>query len=152
MNGFRLGSKTKVTIEVNDSGETISLDFGDPTLLEKAQNAMLKINELETKYQSLNDYLLNDIETDDILSDEAIYHGKELTNYYLEGRQIMDDFLGQDACYKVFGNDNYYLMFADLFDELQPYFDEANLKFKNQLKDTRKKYANRATKATKKVI
>jgi hypothetical protein len=154
MAGFRLGSKTKVDIEVNDKGETIRLDLGDPTFIARTQDMMREVKALEKKYKGIDDFLLkDDISEEDLLSDEGYNFGKSMKQYYKESRGVVDTFLGKGSCEKIFGDENYYVMFDDLFEQLQPYLNTAGEKFEKYISKTRKKYiVDKPNEPQKKVI
>lgn len=131
MNQIRLGSKTKITLEVNDKGETISFDFADPAFLHKAQQMALKAQQIEKDFNKQFEGIGEAIEAstdddlaDEMLTDSMIAVGAGFAEFYQKLRTSIDSFLGEGASQKIYGDDNYFNMFNDLFEELQPYLDQ----------------------------
>lgn len=145
MNKIRLGSKTKVTLEVNDQGETISFDIGDPSFLNKAQQMALKAEqaqkEFDERFQDLDRYIeesTDDDLADDLLDDKMIELGQGFADLFADLRLAVDGFLGQGASQKIYGDDNYLSMFDDLFESLKPYFDEGAELQKKEIENAKK--------------
>ena len=128
MNKIRLGSKTKVTLEVNDQGETISFDFADPAFLGNAQKMMQEVERIDKEFKELGSFLEDSTKEESIenmMDSEMVALGEGLTRYYEELRDAIDVFLGKNASQKIFGDDNYLTMFNDLFEAIEPYLDKA---------------------------
>ena len=141
--GFRLGSKTKYNIEVNDRGETVSIDLADPSLLSKVQTMHSKIKQAEHKHANLNHLLDEELTEEYLLSDKGVELGLGLKQFYIESRDAVDEFLGVNACHKIFGDENWLNMFDDLFTQLAPYLDLAGEKFTEYTKSIAKDQAKK---------
>lgn len=153
MSGIRVTSKSAERVEVNDNGDYIEIDYADPMFISRVQEGMEKIATLEKKYEHINTFINSKTDEEDLLSDKSISFGKDLKNYYLEGRRIIDLMLGdKQACQKIFGHKNWFLMFDELFEQLNPYFEKAEKGLGKYLEETKKKYANRATRRSKKGV
>lgn len=155
MDKIRLGSKTKVSIEVNDQGETISFDFGDPSFLNNAQTMMTEAERIEKEFTELGNFLEDYTEeeaTDKMMDENMIALGEGFTRFYKELRETMDIFLGVGASQKIFGDDNYFTMFDDLFEAIEPYLDKgANLQ-KAEIKNAKKEALKKIPKDNKRSL
>lgn len=142
---IRLGSKTKITLEVNDKGETISFDFANPDFLNKAQRMALQAQQIEKdfreRFKDIGELLEDSTDEEageKMLDDNMIEIGEGFSQFYAELREIIDVFLGEGASQKIFGDDNYMNMFNDLFDELKPYLDKGAKLQEESLKRAKK--------------
>lgn len=159
MNKIRLGSKTKITLEVNDQGETISFDVGDPSFLNNAQQMALKAQRVEKDFAERFKDIDKKIETstdeeltDRMLEDDMIEVGKGFTEYFSELRKAIDAFLGEGASQKIYGDDNYYEMFNDLFDALKPYIDKGAKLQQEEIKEAKKEALKKIPKDNKRSL
>lgn len=151
-NSIRVKSENEYIIEVNDAGDTISLDISDLSLPDKLLNTLQTLDQLTETYEKesqrirelpdspgLNPYLS--------MKDEAQI---ELTReYFVKARQALDIFLGAGACQKIFGDRNFVSMFDSLLEQLQPHFKEMGLQLDAYKKRIAEKYAKRNLKVLK---
>ncbi|PKM65988.1 MAG: hypothetical protein CVU94_07925 [Firmicutes bacterium HGW-Firmicutes-19] len=151
-NSIRVKSENEYIIEVNDAGDTISLDISDLSLPEKLTNMLQAIDKLtedfekETKrIESLPDSPgTNPYMT---MKDEAQI---ELTKeYFMKTRLALDIVLGAGACQKIFGDRNFVGMFDDLMMQLDPHFKKMGIKLDEYKKRIAEKYAKHNMKVLK---
>lgn len=151
-NSIRVVSSNLYTIEVNDKGETISLDLTDSSLYKKLQSTYLKLTELSKEMQ---ERIKNVEKLDSSKEIVGILSVKEkaqidlLDEFYKESRITIDGFLGEGSCQKIFGDHNFITMFEDLFTALEPCFKEMQKRMSKTEKDIRKKYVSHKGKETK---
>lgn len=151
-NSIRVVSSNLYTIEVNDKGETISLDLTDSSLYKKLQSTYLKLTELSKEMQvkiEEVEQLDSSKKSDGFLSEKEKAQIDLLDLFYQESRITLDGFLGDGACQKIFGNHNFITMFEDLFSALEPCFKDMRKQMKETEKDIRKKYVSPKGKESK---
>lgn len=159
MNKIRLGSKTKITLEVNDKGETISFDFADPAFLHKAQMMASKAQQVENDFKeqfkeigALLESSTDEVAAENMLDDDMIAIGEGFTEFYGELRTAIDSFLGEGASQKIYGDDNYFNMFNDLFDALKPYIDKGAKLQQEEIKEAKKEALKKIPKDNKRSL
>lgn len=140
--GIRVNTGAKI-IEVNDKGDTITLNLNDEGFNQKYLDML---NAFDRKFAEVNP-IIEEIdkkeETFDAhgLSNKMKEGVKVITDFHREIRDCVDDVFGADTCLKVFGN---ILpsseMFSDFFSQLKPFFDEHR---KERMKKLGKYNANR---------
>jgi hypothetical protein len=155
---IRIKSATEYTIEVNDSGDTISFDTSDTGLASKMAKTFEKIEALtkdyEVKAAEIDARPDEPYSTADVVNPETgeteaktfitknQYDGAELINQmYVEARSTLDIFFGEGACQKIFGDKNYYGMFNDLTEQLKPHFEAMGINAEKLKHTAAAKYA-----------
>lgn len=146
-NSIRVHSSTEYVIEVNDNGDTIVFDPGDPDFANKIIKAYERVQalheEFEKRQEEINrqpDEPLNDLFTKNQY--ELIQLTKE---FYKKAREAMDGFLGEGGCQKIFGDKNWITMFDDLAEQMEPHFKAMNVNLHNLYSKAVQKHApNRA--------
>ncbi len=122
-NKIRVQSQGEYIIEVNDCGDTISLDPTDITLTSKLMKSFERIDELTKDYEARAKAI--DARPDEPMNEfisKNQFEGTNLINeFYGEARKALDGFLGADACQKIFGDKNWLTMFDDLTVQLEPH-------------------------------
>lgn len=129
MNQLRIKNKNEYVIEVNDNGDTISFNLEDPELMLKFDNALRKIKRIQNNLKA-DELVLRkqeDKKTDGYLSQNKRKEIELAVKAFKDMRLAMDDFLGEGACQKIFGNSNYATMYDELFEQLQPHFENMKL-------------------------
>lgn len=151
-NSIRVQSATEYVIEVNDNGDTISVDTSDTGLTSKLAKTYDKINALVKLYEAKADELeaqpdepystalvaneeSGEPEQKTLITKKQYESSKLIDQFYIEARAAMDTFLGEGACMKIFGDKNYYNMFNDLTVQLEPHFKQMGINAE-KLKET----------------
>ena len=145
-NSIRVVSSNLYTIEVNDKGETISLDLTDSALYKNMEDTFKKLSKISQTMKEKLDSVekINDKkEKDDFLSKKEIAQIELLDEFYKESRNAIDNFLGEGACQKIFGDKNFITMFEDLFKALNPCFKEMKNRVIDNEDEIRKKYLSK---------
>lgn len=135
MDRIRINTGEK-RIEVNDSGEYITLNFNDQSLLPRFVR-------LKERFEALGDRAEDDMKritqeypegSDSRMKAESEYNEKV-------HREIMSEVnavLGDSACQKIFGDIvPSFEMYGDLFEQLMPYFQ----KYAKERADKMSKYS-----------
>lgn len=147
-NKIRLSNRNIYTIEVNDKGDTIQLDFSDLNLLSKFTKTFKELEnlgidfsdsmrEIEKEYSS--------VQGDKYILEKESKQYELLDDFYNKSRTILDVFLGKGACQKIFGSSNYITMFDDLADALSPCIGDMKKSFENHHMSLRNKYGKAIT-------
>lgn len=128
-NKIRVKSKYEYVIEVNDNGDTISIDPSDTELMLKFDRALKMIDEIQKKTKRKEEEIeeREDVDTDSPITKKEIAINKIWNEAFLEMRVAFDSFLGDGACQKIFGDKNYINMFEDLIEQLEPHFKKMGL-------------------------
>lgn len=142
---FRLRSKTLYTIEVNDDGDTISIDIADPQLLLKFNKAMEDINNIAEEMNAKEEEIkaMDDEENDNGISIKELKMAEEIDNAFRRMRKAFDKFLGEGACQKIFGDSNYLEMFTDLGKALNEELTKIGVTSKSFEKEIIDKYGSK---------
>ena len=156
MNQLRGQSSTEYTIEVNDNGDTISMDIADPSFMSRLAKTLENMDRLSDEYKNKADEIEDGIAFESSpdengnsikISKKELGAAELLTEFYSKTRNLLDDFLGKGACQKIFGDKNWFTMFDDLIEQLQPHFKKMVVNAEKLKKSAVQKYApNRETK------
>lgn len=147
MEKIRIKNKGAYIIEVNDNGDTITLDMNDAMLPIKLINMMKDIEEKEKEFKEKADELMK--KPDEPV--EELFEGLPVTKNFLEYHELLngfcntcrgyiDNLFGKGASQKIFGDVNNIDMFADFFVQIQPHIQKAGLSLSGAKKNLAKKY------------
>lgn len=145
MNKLKLDVKKGLyEIEVNDKGDTITLDPSDVELPFKMNDAYLSVQrtmeELDEKQKQIN----TTSEDKHGLVKECDEQLRQLIHeMYEKMRRAVDGFLGDGATQKIFGDRNYPEMYNDLFKALEPHFVKMGLTVENSVNTVKDKYLDK---------
>jgi len=135
MNKIRV--KSGIQIEVNDKGETITVNIDDHTFLERFYGVVQKLEDVKARIKAEN------------LKDKD---QKEQLEYYIEQiRDIMtsiDELFGSGACAKVFGDivPSPFLI-ADFFEQMIPIVKKYTDERKSKISERYNRATRRAARA-----
>lgn len=126
MNKIRVQSSEEVKIEVNDNGDTISLDPLDldfPLRLNKG------IEELEKKTDLFKQAIVVIEKREDVQEGNGLTRNQKekfqkYNEYLLACGHIIDQIFGEGTCLKVFGGKKYFGMYEDFINALEPIIKE----------------------------
>lgn len=147
MEKLRIENKEAYVIEVNDNGDTITLDLKDVSLPIKLMNMMKDIQEKEKEF---NERMLEIMQRPDEVIEEEIY-GLNVTRNFIDYniecekfcnvcRGYIDNIFGKGSAMKIFGEKNNPDMFGDFFDAIQPHIEKAGMTLLQNKKKLVKKY------------
>ena len=141
MEQLRIQRNNLYIIEVNDEGDTITIDIEDVELPLKYQRMMEKIQKLQQQVKGKT-YIQdkNKKDGDFVFNKKEVESLEEISDVYKQMRSALDKFFGDGACQKIFGDVNYWGMFEDLFEQLEPHFKNLNLKADTFSKSIKEKY------------
>lgn len=131
-------------IEVNDKGETITLDKNDLDLPFRINDAFMEIEKLAQNIQRQAKVIdKKEGKPHGFLTTKDEEYRKLLKKSYAEQRQIMDKALGEGACQKIFGNHNSPTMFVELMEMLEPHLKAMDFTQSNIEKKIAEKYSDK---------
>lgn len=112
-------------IEVNDAGETITIDAEDIELPLKL-NKMIEDCEKIEKQVNLQSKVIDkkEVKQKGLITNIDEEYVKLYRKSYIELRKAIDGFLGDGACQKIFGDRNYLSMWKDLLEALNPHLQK----------------------------
>ena len=148
MNRLRVENKSRYEIEVNDKGETISLDLNDTRLLGKMLNMMKDIDEKQKEFEkrleeiaSREDKPLEGFEGLSVPVTQNFYDYVKLTDDFCTiCKGYVDDLFGKGASEKIFGDRNDPDMFEDFIEALEPHLEKNKLNMQTMKKDLVNRY------------
>lgn len=143
MKKIRIQSSEEITIEVNDKGDTISLDPLDldfPLRLNKG------IKELEKKTDLFKQAIVVIDKREDVQEGNGMTRNQEdkflkYSEYLTTCGQIIDQIFGEDTCKKVFGGKKYFGMYEDFINAIEPIIKETYGSTDAVLDRIKKKYS-----------
>lgn len=112
-------------IEVNDAGETITIDAEDIELPLKL-NKMIEDCEKIEKQVNLQSKVIDkkEVKQKGLITNIDEEYVKLYRKSYIELRKAIDGFLGDGTCQKIFGDRNYLSMWKDLLEALNPHLQK----------------------------
>lgn len=147
-NSIRVSSSTEYVIEVNDKGDAIVFDPGDPSFALKVMHAYECVQSLAEEYEKRRDAISNrpDEPMNDIVTRNQYDLAQLADEFYRNAREAMDGFLGEGGCQMIFGDKNWFTMFDDLAEQMGPHFKTMDVNLnKIYTKAVQKHAPNRAT-------
>lgn len=150
MEQLRVKSQGAYEIQVNDKGETITLNVNDTRLLGKLLNMIKDIDEKQKEFEARVEELATREDKplegyDGIkvpLTQNFVDYVKLLDDFCEVCRGYIDDIFGKGASLKIFGEANDPDMFERFIEELEPHLQKNKLNVKNMKKDLVQKYKN----------
>lgn len=152
---IRVVSSNRYVIEVNDNGDTISLDLSDLNLMNNLSGTFKKLDDISNNFKkemkTVDAMNTEDME-DEYLTKKEVKQMEKLNKFFSDSRLVLDEFLGEGACQKIFGDHNFVSMFDDLSKALDPCFKEMRKKFDEYQKQKRREIAETKRKGKKNVL
>lgn len=134
-NKLRISSPTEYTIEVNDKGETISIDFSDVAQVKAYNEVILGLSDLQKKMGEVAEKMAGGEDTE-----EAVKRTSQLLDYLSEGYKLIDKMFGKGASEKIFNGKKTITGFYDFFTQIVPHMEKAMHKVRETTDEITKKY------------
>ena len=130
-----------IEIEINDDGDTITIDPTDISLPLRIQKMYEDIQRIQSDTRAEALIIDKKEDRDGTFMTQNEKKKLELINRkYNEMRAVVDHVFGEGTCQKVFGSTNYVTMFNEFFDALNPVLENVGITAEKALDEIKAKY------------
>lgn len=140
-NKIRITSPSEYTIEVNDKGDTISIDFADVNTLKNYTEVLSEFEEIRKEMQVSGKSAIELGKSKDLDVGVASEEMSKMVNTLDRAYGLVDKLFGEGASEKVFGGKKTVTGILDFFSQIEPHIKKAMDKVSKQADSITEKYA-----------
>lgn len=135
-----INNPSEYVIEVNDKGETISVDFSDVAQVKAFNEALLELDTLRAKMGKVAGEL-EDLGKQELPElKQSVESTNRLLEFLNEAYEIINLMFGEGATDKIFNGKKTVTGFYQFFDQIVPHLEKAMKKVSSVADDIAKKY------------